>query len=59
MIVMKAFLILLVFVNVLVFGLGQGWFGTKRVDTGRQTALLDTQLNPTALTVSRGQLQGR
>jgi hypothetical protein len=56
---MKAFLILLVFVNVLVFGLGQGWFGTKRVDTGRQTALLDTQLNPTALTVSRGQLQGR
>lgn len=56
---MKAFFIVLVVANVLVFSLGQGWFGTKRSDAGRQPGLLQTQLNSDALNASRGQLQAR
>ena len=56
---MKALFIILVVVNALVFSLGQGWFGTKRSDAGRQPTLMQTQLNPDALNAARGQLQAR
>ena len=56
---MKALFIVLVVVNALVFSLGQGWFGTKRSDAGRQPSLMQTQLNPEALNAARGQLQAR
>lgn len=56
---MKALFILLVVVNALVFGLGQGWLGTKRTDAGRQPGVLKTQVNPDALNVSRAQPQAR
>lgn len=50
---MKVLFILLAVVNVLMFGLGQGWFGSTRTESGRQPAFLQTQLNADALTVSR------
>lgn len=56
---MKAFCILLLAANVLVFGLGSGWFGHPRSEIGRSPAMLSSQLNAQALTVSPGQLQAR
>lgn len=56
---MKALFIVLVVVNALVFGLGQGWLGTKRTDAGRQPGVLKTQLNADALSASRAQPQAR
>jgi hypothetical protein len=56
---MKAFCILLLAANVLVFGLGDGWFGHPRTEIGRSPAMLSSQLNAQALTVSPGRLQVR
>jgi hypothetical protein len=56
---MKAFFILLLAANVLVYGLGDGWFGHPRTEAGRSPALMSSQLNAQALTVSQGQLQAR
>jgi hypothetical protein len=56
---MKTFCILLLAANVLVFGLGDGWFGHQRTEIGRSPAMLSSQLNAQALTVSPGQLQAR
>lgn len=54
---MKGFVIVLAVVNVLVFGLGQGWFGAVRSDLGRNPELAQNQLNIDSVTVSRGRLQ--
>ena len=56
---MKVFCLLLLATNVLVYGLGNGWFGHPRTEIGRSPAMLSYQLNAQALTVSPGQLQAR
>ena len=56
---MKAFCILLLVANVLVYGLGDGWFGHTRTEVGRSPAMMSSQLNAQALTISPGQLQAR
>lgn len=54
---MKGFVIVLTVVNLLVFGLGQGWFGTVRSDLGRTPSMSQNQLNVDAVQISRGRLQ--
>ncbi len=54
---MKGFVIVLAVVNLLVFSLGQGWFGAVRSDIGRDPALAQNQLNIDSVMVSRGRLQ--
>lgn len=56
---MKGLFILLAVANILMFGLGQGWFGTTRSDAGRQSALMQNQLNGDALVLGQAQLQAR
>lgn len=56
---MRVLFILLAVANALMFGLGQGWFGSTRTDSGRQTAYLQTELNGDALTISRATLLAR
>jgi hypothetical protein len=56
---MKVLFILLAVINVLMFGLGQGWFGSTRTESGRQPAFLQTQLNGDALAISRASLLSR
>lgn len=56
---MKAFFVLLVVANVLVYGLGDGWFGNTRSQAGRTPAMMSSQLNQEALTVFQGRLQAR
>ena len=47
----KGFVVILVVVNLLIFGLGQGWFGAVRSDAGRDPALARDQLNANAIIV--------
>ena len=56
---MKIFFAILMVANVLVYGLGVGWFGHTRSEAGRSPAMMSSQLNPEALTVSQGRLQDR
>jgi len=56
---MKIFFAILVVANVLVYGFGDGWFGHTRSEAGRSPAMMSSQLNPEALTVSQGRLQDR
>lgn len=56
---MRSLFIILLVANGLMFGLGQGWFGATSVEPGRQPNMMDGQLNPDALTVKIGRLQGR
>jgi len=56
---MKFIFISLVVINVAMFGLGQGWFGTPRAEAGRNPAMLQQQLNATQLTVTPAVSQGR
>jgi hypothetical protein len=56
---MKYIFISLIVINVALFGMGRGWFGTPRTDSGRNTALLQQQLNAAQLTVSPAAPQAR
>lgn len=56
---MRSLFVILLAANVLMFGLGQGWFGAASVEPGRQPGMLNAQLNPQALSVSVGRLQER
>jgi hypothetical protein len=56
---MKFIFISLVVINVAMFGLGQGWFGTPRAEAGRNPAMLQQQLNAAQLTVTPAVSQGR
>lgn len=56
---MKSLFVVLLAANVLMFGLGAGWFGAAGVEPGRQPSVLQTQLNPDALTIKVGLIQGR
>jgi len=46
---MRSLFVILLAANMLMFGLGQGWFGATQTEPGRNTALLETQLNAQAL----------
>jgi hypothetical protein len=54
---MRTLFFVLAVANVLMFGLGQGWFGPPRTEAGRQSALLQAQVNPQALTIGQVTLQ--
>lgn len=56
---MRSIFVVLLAANALMFGLGQGWFGSTHVEPGRQPSMLQTQLNPDALSISVGRLQAR
>lgn len=49
---MRSIFVVLFAANVLLFGLGQGWFGPVQVEPGRDPAILKTQLNAEALQVA-------
>ena len=57
---MKAIFIILMLINIGVFGVGQGWFGTPRAETGRTaTNRLPVPLNADAVKLGPVQLQSR
>ena len=57
---MRALFIILMLINLGVFGLGQGWFGTPRAEAGRTAPnKLPVQLNADALKLGPAQLQTR
>lgn len=57
---MRALFIILMLINLGVFGLGQGWFGTPRAETGRTASnKLPVPLNADALKLGPAQLQTR
>ena len=56
---MRSLFVILLAANVLMFGLGQGWFGATSVEPGRQPSMMNAQLNAEALTISVGRLQER
>jgi|AntAceMinimDraft_12_1070368.scaffolds.fasta_scaffold02440_9 hypothetical protein len=56
---MKLFFALLMVANLMAYGLGAGWFGHTRAESGRSPAMMSSQLNVEALTVSQGRLQAR
>jgi len=49
---MRSLFVVLFAANVLLFGLGQGWFGPVQPEPGRDPAILKTQLNADALQVT-------
>lgn len=57
---MRAIFIILMLINLGVFGVGQGWFGTPRAQAGRTAASqLPVPLNADAATLGPAQLQSR
>lgn len=56
---MRSIFIVLVVANVLMFGLAQGWFGSARIEPGRQPAVMGTELNADAVIITTGQSQRR
>lgn len=57
---MRALFIILMLINLGVFGLGQGWFGTPRAEAGRTASnKLPVPLNADALKLGPAQLQTR
>jgi len=57
---MRAIFIVLMLINLGVFGVGQGWFGTPRAQVGRAAAeSLPVPLNADALKLGPAQLQTR
>ncbi|MDO9024980.1 hypothetical protein [Zwartia sp.] len=57
---MRAIFIILMLINVGVFGVGQGWFGTPRAEAGRTAAnKLPVPLNAEAAKLGPVQLQSR
>lgn len=57
---MRAVFIILMLINLGVFGVGQGWFGTPRAEAGRTAAnKLPVPLNADAAKLGPVQLQSR
>lgn len=57
---MRAIFIILMLINLAVFGVGQGWFGTPRAEAGRTAAdKLPVPLNADALRLGPAQFQTR
>jgi hypothetical protein len=57
---MRAVFIVLMLINLGVFGVGQGWFGTPRAEAGRTaTNRLPVPLNADAAKLGPAQLQNR
>jgi hypothetical protein len=57
---MRAVFIVLMLMNLGVFGVGQGWFGTPRAEAGRTaTNRLPVPLNADAVKLGPAQLQNR
>jgi hypothetical protein len=57
---MRAVFIILMLINLGVFGVGQGWFGTPRAEAGRTAAnRLPVPLNADAVKIGPAQLQSR
>ena len=57
---MRAVFIILMLINLGVFGVGQGWFGTPRAEAGRTAAnKLPVPLNADAVKLGPAQLQSR
>lgn len=56
---MRLVFVLLLLVNVGVFALGQGWFGTPRAEQGRSKNKPPAAINAEAIIISPGQLQTR
>jgi hypothetical protein len=57
---MRAVFIILLLINLGIFGLGQGWFGTPRAEAGRTAAnRLPVPLNADAAKLGPVQLQTR
>jgi hypothetical protein len=57
---MRAVFIVLMLINLGVFGVGQGWFGTPRAEAGRTaTNRLPVPLNADAVKFGPAQLQNR
>jgi hypothetical protein len=57
---MRAIFIILMLINLGVFGVGQGWFGTPRAEVGRTaTNRLPVPLNADAAKLGPVQLQSR
>lgn len=57
---MRAVFIILMLINLGVFGVGQGWFGTPRAETGRTAPnKLPVPLNADAAKLGPVQLQSR
>ena len=57
---MRAVFIVLMLINLGVFGVGQGWFGTPRAEAGRTAAnRLPVPLNADAVKLGPAQLQNR
>jgi hypothetical protein len=50
---MRAFFLLLLAANVVVFAIGRGWLGTPPSDAGRTPGRVAQQLNADAVTVLR------
>ena len=49
---MRYLFLLIVVLNALLFGLGQGWFGTPPAEQGRTPARLQQQVKPQAVQVT-------
>lgn len=57
---MRAIFIILMLINLAVFGVGQGWFGMPRAEAGRTAASkLPVPLNADAAKLGPAQLQSR
>jgi hypothetical protein len=57
---MRAVFIVLMLMNLGVYGVGQGWFGTPRAEAGRTAAnRLPVPLNADAVKLGPAQLQNR
>ena len=57
---MRTLFIILVLINLGLFAVGQGWFGTPRAQKGRTPAAnIATPLNADAVKIGPGQLQTR
>jgi hypothetical protein len=54
---MRIIFVLLLLINLGVFALGQGWFGTPRAELGRSGSNAPPPINAEALRILPGQLQ--
>lgn len=54
---MRYLFVVLLAANALIFGLGQGWFGSTTSEPGRQPGAMKAQINAQALSISVGRVQ--
>ena len=54
---MRYLFLLIVIANALIFGLGQGWFGTPPAEQGREPQRLQQQVKPQSVQVEQGKVQ--